>query len=173
MVAPAMVMAVAFRVPGHPLGARWADQALELVKSPLPGDLRVNIAQSLHIFYIYMGDHGSARFLIQLLEQVLDEGDLSVLIKIQWHLMQAVHYHMVRARIEKCEQVAKIGLKLGNDSGAWALSMIFLTIWAYGRIMTRTWPAWSESSPKYSLCSVGSAILISPITIVCWPTGIC
>jgi ATP/maltotriose-dependent transcriptional regulator MalT/DNA-binding SARP family transcriptional activator len=129
-----MVAAICFRMPRHARCHRWIGRAEELLLGEMDVADRIALGSSLHLYYIYLGDHRAASRVMAALRAAVVPRSLPPLAYIQWCLVEAVHYDMVDAAGDACLEAVNRGRDMSAQSGVHVLDPILLNIGAYGAL---------------------------------------
>jgi DNA-binding SARP family transcriptional activator len=81
-VATAMLLAIAFRQPSHPDGARWAARAVELARGHPDLSLRAVAATSWFIYHWQRGDLSKASYVVEDMRALAERRDIPSVISL-------------------------------------------------------------------------------------------
>jgi hypothetical protein len=95
----------------------------------------------LYIHYVYAGNHRAFSHMMSSLGPAVGGATLPPLTAIKWHLMEAIHAHMVRASGADCLAAVKKGLELSRRTGMRVLEPLLLTVGAYGALTSEKFEA--------------------------------
>jgi DNA-binding SARP family transcriptional activator len=140
-VVSAAIGAITFWIPGYHRRSFWLARAEAIVDSDITLNSRIDVASILYLYYIYAGSHKAFSNMLNILKPTIDSATLPPLIRIKWHLMEAIYGHMVSASGEDCLASVMKGLDLSRKTGMRVLDTLLLTIGAYGSV---TWEKFDE-----------------------------
>jgi DNA-binding SARP family transcriptional activator len=130
-----MVEIILARTPFAPRIDVWIRRALELMGEDIPVEVKLAIADPLHLYFIYAGEHIRATELINILRHTVVISRASPLARIRWHLIEAVHSHMVDASFEECLASVEKGLAIAEETGVHLLDIPLYQTGAYASLI--------------------------------------
>lgn len=130
-----MIEIILSRTPYNKDSDRWVKRAIELIESDISPDSKLSIASPLHLYHVYTGDYITASAIFDSLQQTINPETLSPISTIRWHLIRAVHAHMVTVSIDNCLKSVDLGLEIAERTGIHLLDIPLYQTGAYASLI--------------------------------------
>ncbi|HAK59531.1 MAG TPA: hypothetical protein DCO77_03980, partial [Nitrospiraceae bacterium] len=115
-VVGSMLFALTLRQPHHRDMKQWLERALKIARQTVDREIKSFLDAYLEMYYLSVGDHAGAEAIMKSIERRMSFPDASPLARIAGRMMAAVYYVRM-ADHQRCMQVVREGLELGENTG--------------------------------------------------------